>query len=199
GVQRLAVPPQARAVFVVAALAGFAGFATTGLFTAVAPSFLSDVVGIDNHATAGAIVCSIFASSALAQLAALRADPQRAVAFGCAVLIAGMAILALAVHFASLALMIAAAVVCGIGQGVSFGRGLAAVSDCTPADRRAEVTSTYFVVAYVALSLPVMGEGLAAQAWGLDTAGLTFAAAVAVLAAGCLAAILARETRRVRV
>ena len=180
-------------------VAGFAGFATTGLFTAVAPSFLSDVVGIDNHATAGAIVCSIFASSALAQLAALRADPQRAVAFGCAVLIAGMAILALAVHFASLALMIAAAVVCGIGQGVSFGRGLAAVSDCTPADRRAEVTSTYFVVAYIALSLPVMGEGLAAQAWGLDTAGLTFAVAVAVLAAGCLAAILARETRRVRV
>lgn len=199
GVQRLAVPPQARAVFVVAALAGFAGFATTGLFTAVAPSFLSDVVGIDNHTTAGAIVCSIFASSALAQLAALRADPQRAVAFGCAVLIAGMAILALAVHVASLALLIAAAVVCGIGQGVSFGRGLAAVSDCTPADRRAEVTSTYFVVAYIALSLPVMGEGLAAQAWGLDTAGLTFAVAVAVLAAGCLAAILARETRRVRV
>ncbi|WP_425004864.1 MFS transporter [Mycolicibacterium sp. S3B2] len=199
GVQRLAVPPQARAVFVVAALAGFAGFATTGLFTAVAPSFLSDVVGIDNHATAGAIVCSIFASSALAQLASLRADPQRAVAFGCAVLIAGMAILALAVHVASLTLMIAAAVVCGIGQGVSFGRGLAAVSDCTPADRRAEVTSTYFVVAYVALSLPVMGEGLAAQAWGLDTAGLTFAVAVAALAAGCLAAILARETRGVRV
>ncbi|MBX7455318.1 MFS transporter [Mycolicibacterium sp. 3033] len=199
GVQRLAVPPQARAVFVVAALAGFAGFATTGLFTAVAPSFLSDVVGIDNHATAGAIVCSIFASSALAQLASLRADPQRAVAFGCAVLIAGMAILALAVHVASLTLMIAAAVVCGIGQGVSFGRGLAAVSDCTPADRRAEVTSTYFVVAYVALSLPVMGEGLAAQAWGLDTAGLTFAVAVAALAAGCLAAILARATRRVRV
>ena len=198
GVQRLAVPPQARAVFIVAALAGFAGFATTGLFTAVAPSFLSEVVGIDNHAAAGAIVCSIFAASAVAQIVAMRADPQRAVACGCAVLVAGMAILALALQFASLAWLVAAAVVCGVGQGVSFGRGLAAVSDCTPADRRAEVTSTYFVVAYVALSLPVMGEGLAAQAWGLDTAGLTFAVGVAVLAAACLAAVLARETQRAR-
>ncbi|MDY6997383.1 MAG: MFS transporter [Actinomycetota bacterium] len=199
GFQRLSVPPEARAVFVVAALAAFAGFATTGLFTAVAPSFLAEVVGVDNHAVAGVIVCSIFAASAVAQLASVRADPQRAVAFGCAVLVAGMAILAAALHFASLVLLIASALVSGVGQGVSFSRGLAAVSAHTPADRRAEVTSTYFVVAYVALSLPVIGEGLAAQAWGLNTSGVTFAVAVAALATGCLAAVLARETRRTRV
>ncbi len=47
GVQRLSVPAEVRPVFVIAALAAFAGFAVTGLFTAVAPSFLSQVVGID--------------------------------------------------------------------------------------------------------------------------------------------------------
>jgi hypothetical protein len=60
------------------------------------------------------------------------------------------------------------------------------------------VSSTYFVVAYIAISLPVVGEGLATQAWGLRTAGLSFAVVVAILATVCLAAILIREARESR-
>lgn len=193
GIQRLSVPLQARPVFVLAALAAFAGFAVTGLFTAVAPSFLKDVVGICNHALAGLIASSIFAASAVAQVAARSMDAQRAMAAGCALLIVGMVILAVALHFSSLSGLMASAVISGAGQGISFSRGLAAVSERTPADRRAEVSSTYFVVAYVAISLPVVGEGLAARAWGLQTSGVVFAIAVAVLAAVCLGAILVRE------
>ena len=88
--------------------------------------------------------------------------------------------------------------VAGIGQGISFSRGLAAVAERTPPDRRAEVSSTYFIVAYVALSLPVAGEGLAAQRWGLQTAGETFAIAVAILSTLCLVAILVQEARQPR-
>ncbi len=198
GVQRLSVPAEVRAVFVIAALAAFAGFAVTGLFTAVAPSFLSQVVGITNHAVAGLIACSIFAASAVAQVAARTMNPQRAVAIGCAILVVGMVILAVALHFSSLAGLIAAAVVSGIGQGISFSRGLAAVAERTPPGRRAEVSSTYFVVAYVAISLPVVGEGLAARRWGLQTAGVTFAIAVAILSIICLVAILVQEARQFR-
>jgi MFS family permease len=198
GVQRLSVPAEVRAVFVVASLAAFAGFAVTGLFAAVAPSFVSGVVGIDNHAVAGLIASSIFFASAAAQIAAGKMNPNRAVAIGCAILVAGMVILAVALHLSSLVGLIAAAVVAGIGQGISFSRGLAAVAERTPADRRAEVSSTYFVVAYVAISLPVVGEGLAAQRWGLQTAGETFAIAVAVLSAICLVGILVLEARQSR-
>ncbi|ULE35732.1 MFS transporter [Mycobacterium sp. IDR2000157661] len=194
-VQRLSVPAQVRSVFVVASLAGFAGFAVTGLFAAVAPSFVVDVVGIDNQALAGAIAGSIFLASAVTQVAANRMAAQNAVAIGCAILVVGMVILAAALQLSSLAGLIAAAVVAGVGQGLTFSRGLAAVSERTPADRRAEVNSTYFVIVYVAISLPVIGEGLAAEHWGLRTAGVTFAVAVAVLAAGCLVAILARAKR----
>jgi len=198
GVQRLSVPTEVRAVFAVAALAAFAGFAVTGLFAAVAPSFLSQVVGIDNHAVAGLIAGSIFFASAVAQIAASNLNPQRAVAIGCAILVAGMVILAVALKLSSFVGLIAAAVVAGIGQGISFSRGLAAVADRTPADRRAEVSSTYFVVAYVAISLPVVGEGIAARQWGLQTAGETFAIAVAILSAICLVGILVLEARQSR-
>jgi MFS family permease len=198
GVQRLSVPAEVRAVFVVASLAAFAGFAVTGLFAAVAPSFVSGVVGIDNHAIAGLIASSIFFASAAAQIAARNLNPQRAVAIGSAILVVGMMILAVALQLSSLTGLIAATVVAGIGQGISFSRGLAAVAERTPPDRRAEVSSTYFVVAYVAISLPVVGEGVAAQHWGLRTAGVTFAVAVAILAAICLVGILVLEARQSR-
>jgi MFS family permease len=193
GVQRVSVPPEVRPVFLIAALAAFAGFSVTGLFTAVAPSFLANVIGIGNHAVAGLIVSSIFFASAVGQVASTNVRPQRAVAVGCTILVVGMVILAGALHFSSLIALVAAAVVSGIGQGVSFSRGLAAVMELTPPNCRAEVSSTYFVVAYVAISLPVVGEGLASQAWGLRTSGLTFAVLVAVLAIACLGAILFRE------
>ena len=134
-------------------------------------------------------------ASAVTQLSVRRVAPQRAVAIGCAILAVGMVILAVALGFSSLWGLVAAGVVAGIGQGISFSRGLAAITEIAPADRRAEVSSTYFVVAYVAISLPVVSEGLASQHWGLRTAGVSFALATAVLALICLAAIVVRERR----
>jgi predicted MFS family arabinose efflux permease len=195
GFQRLSIPAEARAVFLTAATAAFAGFAVMGLFTSVAPAFVANVAGIGNHAVGGAVAASIFAASALAQLLGRRITPARAVAAGCAILVVGMVILSVALRLSSLAGILVAALVAGTGQGISFSRGLAAVVEQVPADRRAEVSSTYFVVAYVAISLPVVGAGLAAHAWGLRTAGEVFGAAVGVLAALCLAAILVQERR----
>lgn len=195
GFQRLSVPAEVRSVFVIAGLAAFAGFAVTGMFMAVAPSFVAEVVGIDNHAVAGLVAGSIFAASAVAQVGARGVAPQRAVAIGCGVLVVAMAIVVAALYFSSLALLVAGGLVAGLGHGMTFSRGLAAVVERTPLHRRAEVSSTYFVVAYVAISLPVVGEGLAARALGLRTAGVSFAVAVAILAGVCLVAILAQEAR----
>jgi MFS family permease len=195
--QSLAVPAQVRPVFVIAGLAAFAGFSVVGLFAAVAPAFVANVIGIDNHAVAGLTAGSLFAASAVAQIFAVRIPPRRAVAMGCAILVAGMVVLAAALHFSSLLGLIAASVVSGIGQGISFSRGLADVIEVTPTECRASVGSAYFVVSYIAISLPVIGAGLAAQAWGLRTSGTMFAVVVGVLAAACLVAILRQESRTV--
>ena len=44
------------------------------------------------------------------------------------------------------------------------------------------MASSFFVVMYVAISVPVIGVGILAQATGLRSAGLTFAAIVAIVA-----------------
>jgi dipeptide/tripeptide permease len=166
-----------------------------GLFAAVAPSFLAAIIGVDNHAAAGLIASSTFIASALAQVAATRLPARRALALGCATLVIGMLALTVALLTTSLIGLISAAVISGIGQGISFSRGLAAVTQLSPPDQRAEVSSTLFVVAYLAISLPVIGEGLAAHRWGLSNAGIAFAITVGALAIACLTAILILDRR----
>lgn len=195
GLRRISVPPPVRTVFATASLAAFAGFAVTGLFGSVSPTFLAGVDGITNHALAGFVSGSIFGASAVAQVLGTWIPPARAIAIGCVILVIGMAILVAALRFSSLIGLVTAAVVSGVGQGISFSRGLAAVAERTPPDQRAEVSSMYFVVAYIALAVPVIGEGFASRAWGLRTGGTVFAITVGVLALGCLVAILWQEYR----
>jgi MFS family permease len=184
--QKLRIPSEMRAVFVRASLAAFAGFAVLGLFTAVAPGFLSQILGITNRAIVGLVVFSVFAASTVGQTVLMRIFGSGALRGGCGGLIAGMGLLAVGLNLASLALVIAGAVVAGFGQGLSFRAGLAAVNEAAPADRRGEVASSYFVVAYVALSLPVVGVGVLAGLTNLRVASVVFAALVAALAATVL-------------
>ncbi|MET0897284.1 MAG: MFS transporter [Mycobacterium sp.] len=195
GIQRLSVPPQTRAVFIVAATAAFAAFAVNAIFASVVPSFVSTLMGVHNHAIAGAVAGLMVLTAAATQPAAILVPPARAIAVGSAILVVAMVMLSAALRFSSLWGLIAAAVIAGIGQGLSFGRGLAAVSEATPPERRAEVSSAYFLVAYVALSLPVIGFGAAAQHWGLQVTGEVFAGIVGTLAVVCLVAILLQERR----
>jgi hypothetical protein len=81
----------------------------------------------------------------------------------------------------SLAALIASASVVGLGQGLVIGAGLAAINQRAPVERRGETASSFFVVMYVGLSLPVIGVGVAANAWSLRGAGIAFSAAVAAL------------------
>lgn len=188
--QRLSIPAPIRGTFLRAAIGGFAGFAVLGLFSGVSPGFMTTVLGIENHAVGGAVVFALFASSAGAQIGLRGLGTSFAMRAGCIVLFVGVAVLCLSLELASLPLLIVAAVVCGIGQGVTFSKGMASVTAELPPGRRAEVTSTFFVVLYIAISVPVIGAGAAATVWGLVTAGVVFSAAVGALSLLSLALLL---------
>jgi MFS family permease len=196
--QRLHVPSAVRATFVRAALASFAGFAVLGFFTAVAPGFLGQTLGVTSHATVGLVVFAVFASSMAGQAAQGRVSSAVALPAGCLGLIAGMGLLALGLALSSLALLVAGGVVAGVGQGLSFRAGLAAVNEASPPDRRGEVASSFFVVAYTAISVPVIGVGVLADLAGLRAAGLIFAALVAALAMTAVVLLGARTAPRIR-
>ncbi len=189
--QGLSVPPEVRSTFIRASLAGFAGFAVLGLFTAVSPAFLGQSLGVTSHAIVGLVVFAVFAASTAGQLLLERVSEEVALPAGCGALIAGMGLLALGLLDSSLALLVSGGVIAGVGQGLSFRAGLATLNAQSPAEHRAAVASSFFTVAYVAISLPVVGVGVLAQSTSLKTAGVVFAALVAMLSAVALA-LLAR-------
>jgi MFS family permease len=188
------VPREMRSTFTQAALAAFAGFAVLGLFTAVAPDFLAQGLGVTSTALVGLVVFAVFAASAAGQVI-LQAIPERVgIPAGPGALIAGMGFLALGLAASSLTLLVLGGLIAGFGQGLSFRAGLSVVNERSPAAQRGGVASSFFIVMYVAISLPVIGEGVLAQEIGLRAAGLTFAAIVAALSAFVL--ILSHAHRR---
>ncbi|SHF62328.1 Predicted arabinose efflux permease, MFS family [Jatrophihabitans endophyticus] len=186
----LHVPPELRAAFTRAAVAGFAGFAVLGLFTAVSPAFLGDVLGQHNAAVVGAVVLCIFAGSVGGQTQSDRLGLDRALPVGCGALIAGMVLVGTSLAAEQLVLLVAGALVAGYGQGLSFRAGLGSVAGASPADERGAITSTFFVVLYVGIAVPVIGEGALAAGVGLVPAGLVFAGLVAALAATALVLVV---------
>jgi MFS family permease len=144
------------------------------------------------------VVFAVFAASLAGQLA-LQFIPERAaIPAGAGALIAGMGALALGLAASSLALLVLGGVIAGFGQGLTFRGGLTAVNERSPAAQRGAVASSFFVVMYIAISLPVIGEGVLTQLIGLRPAGLTFAAVVAALSATVLIRILRTHRGKAR-
>jgi MFS family permease len=187
--QRLRVPAEVRGVFIRGAAAGFGSFAVAGVFSSVAPVFLGTILGRTSHALAGAVVFILFSGSIVGQLLVSRLSDRRALVTGCGLLAVGVGLLALALGIESLAALLAAAAVVGLGQGLAIGAGLAAINQRAPVEQRGETASSFFVVMYVGLSLPVIGVGVAANAWSLRGAGIAFSAAVAALVLAVLASL----------
>ncbi|MDX3095030.1 MFS transporter [Streptomyces sp. ME19-03-3] len=194
--QGMVVPPRTRAAFVPAGLAAFAGFSLLGLFTAVAPSFLALTLGEHNLAVTGLVVFSVFCASTAGQLLMGRLGARRALPAGCLALTTGMTLVAVSLGVESLPVLVVGALVGGLGQGMSFRAGLTAVSTVAPAEHRGATISAFFVVAYVGISVPVVGVGALSLAFGLRDAGVAFAGYVVVVAAAVAVYLLRRPLRQ---
>jgi len=190
--QRLNVPAEVRGVFVPAAIAGFAGFAVCGFFTSIAPAMMGNVLGYDNRLLIGFVAGSIFIASTLGQLLQGKLPLHLRLPIGCATLVAGVTPVALGIHVQSLALFMAGAVIAGMGQGIAFRAGMGAIAAASPPAERAAVTSTFFTVAYIAISVPVIGIGLMASVLSLKTTGVIFSVFVGLMAALALFILLRR-------
>lgn len=180
--QGMVVPPEVRAVFPSAALAAFSGFALLGLFTAVAPSFVAETLGVHNLALSGAVTFSAFLASTLGQSLTGRIGVRRSLPAGCLILVVGLLLVGASLLAELLVLLLAGALLGGLGQGLAFRAGLTAVGDAAPPGHRGATISAFFVVAYTGISVPVVGVGALTLGLGLRDAGLVFTTAVTVLA-----------------
>ena len=179
----LGIPTVGRGEFISAGLAVFAAFALLGLFSSLVPSFLSDVLHEQSHAVSGAVVFAMFASAAVVAVLLSRFATRPVVLSGLGILLPALALIVAGLSQASMALFLIGTIVGGVAVGAIFIGSLSTANRLAPAENRGRVVSTYFVFAYVGLTIPVVAVGIAAQNVGDFRAVLACAIALAVLSA----------------
>jgi MFS family permease len=194
--QQIAVPTDARRMFFAATAAGLASFAVFGVFNSLAPSFLAGTLHESSHAVAGAVAFAAFAGGAVAQIALARLDIEQTLRVSPWILIPGLALLTGGMWLPSLTMFVIGGVITGAGGGLVFRGALGAAGSTAPPHARAEVLAGYFLGAYIGLSVPVIGLGVATQYVPAREVMLVFVAIVAVAIVLCSRAVVVELRRR---
>jgi MFS family permease len=193
--RRPEIPAALRPLFATSGTASFLAFAVVGLFLTLIPTYVATLSGSRNLFLGGAAVALLLTCSAVAQLLGYGKPFRTLELIGLPLLAIGLVLLALAGGLSSLPLLLTATVVAGVGQGLAFLGGLTAVNQAAPAERRADVISSFYVILYLGVGLPVIGVGFLAASIGLLVAVQYFAGAAAAL---CLLVLLVLTRARRR-
>ncbi len=183
------VPPEIRVAFIGPAAVGALSFMAGGWLFALAPSFLHEALGV--HITQP-FVAGLFTALALfvngvAQVTLRNHHSQIETTTGIGVLVAGMAIIAASAIPGSLPIAVIGAILVGIGSGIAQMSAMHSVQHLAPVHARGSVMSTYVTLCYLALSVPVIIAGFAAEVFALTTVTAWYAVALAVVSVVALA------------
>jgi MFS family permease len=181
--QRIRVAGHDRAGYAVAAASAFTAFAVFGLFTSLAPSFVAGSLHHPGRLLAGTIVFLVFGAGAATQAASGRLSGRQRFAAGLIAEAAGLIVLALGMHTASLALFLVGGAVAGGGAGVLFKAAVGAVAEMAAPDVRGEALAGLFLIGYLGLIGPALGLGIATRYLPATTAMLWFSGFVLALLA----------------
>jgi MFS family permease len=188
--QPLRVPAAMRTVFATAALGVFTAFIVVGLFSALAPSFLRQSLHVHNAFVAALLVATVYVAAVLAALIAGTRPIATVTVGGVVAIVAGLALVLVALSGGSLPAFFTGGLFAGFGAGALFIGTLALVNRYAPPEHRAEVVSAYFVAAYVGLTVPVIGVGLLSERVGVLTSTEWLVGLVVVLSVGVLVGVL---------
>jgi MFS family permease len=200
--QRASVPAEARGEYYAAALSAFIVFSALGLFAGLAGLFLVVALHHPSHALAGATLFAVFSAGVVAQLATMNWSLRRVLAGGMALMLLGLAAVVTAVWLPapSLALFIIGGTVTGAGGGAIFKGAVGTVIRISPPESRAEALAGTYLAAFVGLSLPIIGAGLALAAGVSPRVTLLgFAIAVSIgIVASAIKLLPAKPSRSLR-
>lgn len=185
--QRLRAPAQARGQFVAATTGAFLAFAIGGLLAGLAGRFLAGPLHHPSAVLTGIVIFLNFGTGVLVQTTTTRWPAHRLIAAGIAPMVIGLIVLVASAWIspASLALFLIGGAVTGVGGGAIIRGSLSVVISTASAAERAGALAAYFTAAYIGVSLPVLGAGVALEYLSPRVTLLIFASAVGL---GILAA-----------
>jgi MFS family permease len=194
--RRISVPVAGRRPFALLSLGLIAVWAVGGFYLSLGPSLAVDVLHSTNHLVGGLTVAVLAGVASVGQVAFGKTAPARAALVGLLFLLAGLALLLVTLATSSSFVFFAGTAVLGAGWGITFlgvFRSLAGLAD--PA-HRGELMAAVYVVAYLAMSMPVVVAGLITSHLGLHRTATIFIVAVAAVCVVALAGLNGAKTRK---
>jgi len=185
----LGIPERGRGEFVAAGGAGFAAFSLLGLFAGLAPTFVASVLHEPNHAVQGAVVFGLLAVGTVTQLVLSRFGSRWVMMAGLGLFLAALPLIVVALAAASMTLFLAGTVVGGVAVGAVFLGSLATANRLAPPGQHGRTVSTFFVLCYAGLIIPVVSVGVATLFTGDFPAVLAFSILLAALSLFSLTSI----------
>ena len=181
--RRLHLPPAVRGVFAGAAVSVCAAFAVLGLIAALTGTVLRAIDPGTGPVLTGLMIFVAFAAAAAAQVLSTRLAPRTGLTIAMGLLAAGTILITLGVWSHGTGLFAAGTVVSGAGSGLAFRSGLTALVGACPPQSTGQAVSSYFAVAYLGLSVPVVGAGLVLTIYGPRVAAIGFTGLICALSA----------------
>jgi MFS family permease len=164
-----------------------ASWSIAGVSLALGPDLLASLFHSSDAFVDGLSIVVLNAAAVVSQLAFRRIEPWAGAAIGSVVLAIGLLGIVIATAMGSGLMNVIATAVTGLGFGAAYGGALRVLSRAIPADRRSSVMSSFYLVAYGALSIPAILAGTLAIQLGLEVTfeilGGVFAAIAFVLGA----------------
>lgn len=176
------VPSQSRAALLRVAPATVATWALGGFSLSLMPTVVATTMGVSAPWVGGVVVATLMLAAALT-VAALRQLPaQRLLVIGTAALSLGVFVSLLGIWQHSVAMLFAGSVIAGFGFGASFAGSLSTLLPTAEAHQRAGLLAAFYVLSYLAFSLPALAAGVAVPYAGLAVVAYVYGAVVILLA-----------------
>ncbi|MDB5876785.1 MAG: major facilitator superfamily 1 [Variovorax sp.] len=191
-VPRAHVPPAARALLMRVLPLNTAGWALGGFYLSLGPTLARLITGRDTPLIGGALIAALVLAGAVA-IYVVRQRAPRQVLRGSALLLGiGLAITLAGVQFRAVLPFFGGTLIAGLGFGAGFNAAVRTLVPTARPDERAGLMSTFFVLSYLAFSVPSLLAGLAVGTVGLHAAALGYGG---LLIALCATAWIATRER----
>lgn len=189
----VSVPRQSRAVLLRVAPATIATWAFGGFYLSLMPTVVATTLGVRAPWVGGVVVATLPLFATLTAGALRHLAARRLLVLGTGALSLGAAVSLLGIWQHSVAVLFAGAVIAGLGFGASFSGALRALLPTAEAHQRAGLLATFYVLSYLAFSLPALAAGASVPLIGLDIVAYIYGAVVIVLAIISMIASLRSE------
>lgn len=192
-IPRIAIPAEIRGALMTVAPVNVSGWALGGFYLSLAPSVIVDITHTDSVLIAGGAVFLLTLSGAISVFVQRNRAPEAMLAYGATALALGLGLFLVSIQIGQIGVLLLGSVIAGSGFGSSFVGSMRSVLPLAPASQRAGLTAVFFIISYLALSIPSMAAGLLIKQLGLHTTALGFGTLLLVM---ILLAIVLQRLRK---